>query len=198
MSLFQTTSQPMKAFDSNSSVSPLATSSVALIAGLFLLAACDSSGNTREQPTLEVSTQAAGSGQTVVASGDTVVFEPLRPDEDPCKRPGDCSLPSIGITSTQGEILITDGYFLSPHGTSTLEGAIEKNENQVTVRISLPEDEDVTDMSTPFLYQARVTDLEPGTYQLRILHERDLLRVVRGSTDQDARAVVADRSLVVK
>ena len=107
-------------------------------------------------------------------------------------------MPSIGITSTQGEILITDGYFLSPHGTSTLEGAIEKNENQVTVRISLPEDEDVTDMSTPFLYQARVTDLEPGTYQLRILHERDLLRVVRGSTDQDARAVVADRSLVVK
>jgi hypothetical protein len=167
----------------------------ALLAGLLLLAACDTSSNAERQPKLAMSTNAVQGSEAVVAGGDTVLFEPLRSSEAPCFDPRDCDLPPLNIEVTSAGIQIGGGYFLSPWGAHTLESEIERTGDSVTITIHPPRNEVHTDILDPFLYEAQLTNLEPGVYQLRMVHENDAIRT--GFSDENYRAVVVDRQVTV-
>lgn len=173
---------------------------LALLPALLLLAACDalSDAQQKQQPDLRMSARAAHGNEAVV-QGDTVVFEPLKPGEGPCKDPSTCDLPLLEVEEGQGQIRLTGGYFLSPYGIHTLRGKIERDGQRVEVRIR-PADHGglALRVPAPFLYEARVTGLAPGSYQLRVVHERDLLRIIRGSTGDEARAVVMSQEVAVQ
>lgn len=183
----------VNAFDSNHSASSLTIFPVALLSGLLLLAACDSSGNAQTQPNLRVSTLAIteDTDTTLVADRDTIIFRDGRGTN--------LEKLEVKATSRSGRVHIYNGYFQPLWGDNPLRHEIEKKGNRVVVSLYVDtNDDDGTHPSItppPLLYEAWVSNLEAGEYRLVVRHKHD---ATRDAQTQDAWVPVLDRAVQVQ
>lgn len=165
------------------------------LAGLLLLSACDTTSNARNQPSFEMSTQAVANIEgdtTLVVEGDTVVFS----EADFVAHPDSIK---TEVTIRDGQIRIFNGYFELGAMHQYAVGEVEQAQN--TIRVSIRSEEDrqpnvVPAMGKPVLYDAYVTDLEAGTYQLVVRHKGDVFRAHTPETSGDW-ITVTDQQIIV-
>ncbi|MBD2313847.1 hypothetical protein H6G20_19440 [Desertifilum sp. FACHB-1129] len=80
--------------------------------------------------------------------------------------------PIVSATGGEGQITI-NATLSTPDPCHQLTGTAEQNGSQLTVRaIATPQSEGACIMTIGnFSYEARITDLSPGRYQLEVIHE---------------------------
>lgn len=170
-----------------------------LIIGLTV--GCEPLGLGRDAgPQMELSPKTVN-GRSTVVEGDTVIFRRVDKENAPCHFYDEsCDLPPVPVESGEGTIHLEKGYFLAPHMGPGLDGTVRRSGDTVEARIWVNPSSVAAMMPQPFIYEAWIRGLSPDTYQLRVVHERDELRVVHGdhTTDEDYRAVVADTTVEVE
>lgn len=141
----------------------------ALLAGLVLLAACDTLSNAQNQPRLEMNTvqvQATLGDSAVVAEGDTIVFRGYDIEEEG-KR-----LPTVWAEGRKGgRIRISDGTLVVSGGIELSYGVKRRGE---IIEVSILRDYSESDVglptATPVYYSGWVTDLDAGPYEVVVRH----------------------------
>jgi len=175
--------------------------STLLAAGLLLggLSACDlSNGSSSDDdgPQLKFQAQAAKmvNDSTAVADGDTLIIEGPSADADR-SRP-------LKIEEGQGRIRVHQGFFITAYAQEDLEGEIDRDERTIELRLeaeSLDDDATRYDLAGVYAYNARITDLEPGTYQFVVRHKGDVMPFRAGTTDEvDEWATVLEQEVQVQ
>lgn len=144
--------------------------------GLLLLAACDTSSNA-QKPQLRIASQqqtsAAVGDSATTASGETVVFRavgnlPGGDYDDP---------PPVAVEVADDGRLQVGGFFFAFTTVAKLEGNIDRDGNIVQIDIqAIAPEKGYPRMPLLYLYDAYVTDLPPGTYELRVTHEGDIFQ----------------------
>lgn len=154
-------------------------------------------------PTLELDVRAPeGDGWTIVR-GDTVYFIPSR-EHTPCiDSDTPCELPSILVEGREGTIHIPKGYFLTPLADAPLRGDVSLSGDEVEIRLypdfdAVNAEGGVPDIPGRAVYEAWVRNLSAGTYDVRIIHEKDHLPRSYGLDDGEGQIVKADTTVEVE
>jgi hypothetical protein len=140
---------------------------------LLLLAGCDSSANKQGQARLEMSTHAVtqDTDTTLVTGKDTIIFrDGRRVNLDKLE---------TGVESRAGQIHVYNGYYQGAWiAGSPVRHDIEQEGDRIEIRIYLDDPpETIPDMLPfPLLYDAWVTNLEAGSYDVVIRHRNDETR----------------------
>ena len=145
----------------------------ALLCSGLLLAACDSASDA-QKPQLRIASQqtssAAVGDSATTASGDTVVFRAVEPEvyENPP--------PPVAVDVADDGRLHIGGFFFAFTLSAKLEGKIDRDDNTIRIDIRAVAPESYPRMPLLTFYDAHVTDLPPGTYELRVTHEGDIFQ----------------------
>lgn len=149
---------------------------LALLCSGLLLAACDSASNA-QKPRLRIASQqtssAAVGDSATTASGDTVVFRGV---ENPSERIYE-NPPPVAVDVADDGRLHIGGFFFAFTTAAKLEGKIDRDDNTVRIDIrAVASEKGYPRMPLLYLYDAHVTDLPPGMYELRVTHEGDIFQ----------------------
>ncbi len=173
-----------------------------LAAGVVLMGGCEPLGLWNEEdsgPRVEMSTQEVKGNSTVV-QGDTIIFRRVRRENAPCHFYDEsCDLPPIPASGGDNTIHLKNGYFLAP-GSVQLQGDVNRDGDEIHIRIWPNRRQwanGAPSVTEPVLYTAWVRGLSSGTYELRVIHERDALRVTQGNNEEGTPAVVSDTTVTV-
>ncbi|PSQ82885.1 MAG: hypothetical protein BRD44_06600 [Bacteroidetes bacterium QS_7_67_15] len=146
----------------------------ALLCSGLLLAACDSASDA-QKPQLRIASQqtssAAVGDSATTASGDTVVYRGVDPSDEIYENP-----PPVAVDVADDGRLHIGGFFFAFTLSAKLEGEIDRGDNTVQIDIRAVAPESYPRMPRLFFYDAYVTDLPPGTYELRVTHEGDIFQ----------------------
>lgn len=134
---------------------------------LSLCISCNSLFNKGDSEIeLKIESQIAQQEKTTF-NGDTLVFEPVLPGNIPSE------LPSF-ISKIKNKQIIIKGYLMVPMGGPPVEGKIIKQDDHITITITYKPGH--LTISKGVFYTAYVNGLSKGTYNVKIVHEMDLLR----------------------
>lgn len=140
--------------------------------------------NSDNGPNFDFQTSQAQSQKTTF-NGDSLVFEPLQPDEQPAGNPP-------FISEVNGSQITIEGYYLASAGFSVLgEFVHEDNTTKLIVRAD-PGDDTAPSMPQGYFYDAFINNFSEGSHTVTIIHKNDLM------VNQDGHQVPAEDTVFTK
>lgn len=155
---------------------------------IFIIAgfvACNSLfNNNNSGPEFDFQTSEAQSQKTTF-NGDSLVFEPLQPDEQPAGNPP-------FISKINGSQISIEGYYLASAGFKVL-GRFEHENNTTKLIVSAdPGDDTAPSMPQGYFYDVFINNFSEGSHTVTIIHKNDLM------VNQDGHQVPAEDTVFTK